>query len=228
MAEAKHYKITRKTLRQPDEFQTLTGEAFDWIADHQSAVVGAMSAIVAVAALVLGIGWYGQRQADAAAVRLQSAQALFDAGKFPEAAAEFGAVASAYPRTPSGRLATLYRAHALAAVPDPTSAADAYAAYLTATPPTEYLRQQALLGLARANEMLAKREAAAEAYREAAQLTGPFVAQAQVGLARLEEAAGRADVARGLYAEALKAQDLDPDTRSAIASRVPEVSPPTP
>jgi len=58
MAEAKHYKITRKDLREPDEFQALTSQSADWVRAHQSAVVVAVSALVAVAAVVLGMNWY--------------------------------------------------------------------------------------------------------------------------------------------------------------------------
>ena len=221
MAEAKHYKLTRKDLREPDEFQAFTTQAIEWIRDNQSAVIGAVSTLVAIAAVVLGVGWYTQRQADAAAVRLQSAQTLFDAKKYADAANEFGAVGSEYPRTPSGRLAALYRGHALAAQPDPAGAAAAYADYLADAPPTDYLRQQALLGLARAREATGDPRGATEAYQQAADIAGPFRTPAQVALARLEDAAGNTEKARALYTELLKAPDLDGESRQAITSRLP-------
>src|SRR5262249_10208625 len=99
MATANHYRITRKTLREPDELRTLTTQAVGWVRENQSLVVTVTSAVVAIAAVVLGFNWYTGRQADAAAVRLQSAQALFDAKKYADAATEFEAVASSYPRT---------------------------------------------------------------------------------------------------------------------------------
>src|SRR5688572_13763581 len=147
MAEAKQYKITRKDLRQPDEFQEVTSQAVEWIRANQSAVVGALSAIVALAAVVLGVNWYSARQADAASTRLQSAQILFESKKYAEAATEFAAISSEYGSTPSGGLASLYRARALAAQPDLPAAATAYSEYLAGTPATDYLRQEALLGL---------------------------------------------------------------------------------
>jgi len=152
MAEAQHHRLTRKDLRQPDEFQTLTNDALAWVRRNQSAVIGVVSAVVAIGAIVLGVGWNSQRQATAASSQLQSAQTLFDAKKYAEAAGEYATVAETYPSTPAGRLALLYRAHALAHKPDPAAAAAAYGEYLAASPATPYLRQEALLGLGRSHD----------------------------------------------------------------------------
>ncbi len=224
MAEAHHYKISRKSLREPDEFQHVANEALGWFRANQTAVVGALAAVLVIGAVVLGVNWYGARQADAAGMRLQSAQALFEAKKYAEAAAEFAAVGATYPQTPSGRIATLYRGHALAAQPDPAAAAAAYTDYLAASPETEYLRQEALLGLARAKEATNDAAGATDAYRQAAAIAGPFRSQAQLALARLADAAGKSDEARTLYAELLKSSDLDPETRQTVAAHVPDAA----
>ena len=221
MAEAKHYKLTRKELRDPDEFQVRTGQAVDWLRANQSAVVGAVSAILALAAVVLGVNWFSARQAETAATRLQAAQVMFESKKFAESATEFATIGSEYPSTPAGRLASLYRARALAAQPDPAAAATAYSEYLAGTPATDYLRQEALLGLGRAREAQNDGAGAMDAYRQAAEVVGPFRTQAQLALARLEDAAGNGDKARALYVEILKAPDLDGDTRQSIVSRLP-------
>jgi tetratricopeptide (TPR) repeat protein len=221
MATANHYKLTRKSLREPDEFQTLTTQAVDWVRGNQSMVVSVVAGVVAIAAIVVAVNWNGQRQANAAAIELQGGQSLFDGKKYAEAAAEFAAVSSAYPRTPSGRIAALYRAHALAEQPDPSAAATAYSEYLASSPATDYLRQEALFGLAHAKEGTNDADGARDAYRQATEIAGPFRTPALLGLARLEEAAGHADQARTLYTEALKASDLDADTRQALAARYP-------
>jgi tetratricopeptide (TPR) repeat protein len=221
MAEAKHYKLTRKELRDPDEFQVRTGQAVDWLRANQSAVVGAVSAVVALAAVILAVNWYSARRADAAATRLQSAQSMFEDKKYAESATEFAAIASEYGGTPAGELASLYRARALAAQPDPAGAATAYTEYLAGTPATDYLRQEALLGLGRAREAQNDTAGAMDAYRQAADVTGPFGTQARLVLARLEEAAGNGEKARALYVEVLKAPDLDGDTRQSILNRLP-------
>jgi tetratricopeptide (TPR) repeat protein len=228
MAEAHHYKISRKTLREPDEFQHRATEAFEWFRANQFAVVSVLVAAAVIGGVVLGVNWYGARQRDAAAVRLQGAQALFEAKKYGDAATEFAAIAAEYAGTPAGRIAPLYRGHALAAQPDPAAAATAYSEYLAASPETDYLRQEALLGLARAKEATNDVPAALDAYRRAADIAAPFRTQAQLAIARIEDAAGNADAARALYAELAKSPELDAETRRAIAARVPgATTPPT-
>jgi predicted negative regulator of RcsB-dependent stress response len=224
MATANHYKVSRKALREPDEFQTLTTQAVDWARDNQNVVVSVIAAVVAIAAVVVGLNWYSQRQANAAAIQLQTAQGLFDAKNYAQAAAEFAAVTTAYPRTPSGRIAMLYRAHALADQPDAAAAATAYGEYLATSPATDYLKQESLVGLAHAKEATNDLDGARDAYRQATEIVGPFRTTAQLALARLEDAAGHGDQARALYAEVLKAPDLDDDTRQAIAARFPGIA----
>jgi len=221
MAEAKHYKLHRKELRDPDVFQERTAQAVDWLRDNQTVVVSVVSAVVAIGAIVMGIGWYSGRQAQAASTRLAAAESLFDAKKYAEAATEFTAVASEYPSTPSGRLAGLYKARALAAQPDAAAAVTAYNEYLAGSPATDYLRQEALLGLGRAQEAAKNNTAAMESYGKAAEVGGPFKTAAQMALARLEDAAGNGDKARALYVELLKAPDLDADSREYVLNRVP-------
>src|SRR5206468_4321464 len=76
----------------------------------------------------------------------------FDEGKFQEAAQGFAYVVERYPGAPFGRLAVLYRAHALARQGDQAAAATAYGEYLASAAVPDYLRQEALVGLARAKE----------------------------------------------------------------------------
>jgi predicted negative regulator of RcsB-dependent stress response len=221
MAEAKHYKLHRKELRDPDVFQERTAQAVDWLRDNQTVVVAVVSAVVAIGAVILGIGWYSARQAETASSRLASAESLFESKKYPEAATEFAAVASEYPSTPSGRLAGLYKARALAAQPDAAAAVTAYNEYLAGSPATDYLRQEALIGLGRAQEGTKDSAAAMDSYGKAAEVNGPFRTTAQMALARLQDAAGNGDKARALYVELLKAPDIDGDSRQYILSRLP-------
>ena len=213
MAEAKHYKLHRKELRNPDAFQERTAQAADWLRDNQTVVVAVVSAVVAIGAIVMGIGWYSARQVQAASTRLADAESLFEAKKYAEAATELTAVAAEYPRTPSGRLAGLYKARALAAQPDVAAAITAYNEYLASSPPTDYLRQEALIGLGRAQEAAKDNAAAMDSYGKAADVGGPFRTGAQM--------AGNGDKARALYMELLKAPDLDADSRQNILNRLP-------
>ena len=54
MAEsAKRVRIRRKDLRRPDEFETLTGETFVWAQHHQTTLIVAGVAALALAAAAL-------------------------------------------------------------------------------------------------------------------------------------------------------------------------------
>jgi TolA-binding protein len=200
----KRIKVRRKDLKKPDEFETLTGQAVAWAQVHRSLVL-----TVAAGALVLALGflalgrWRDERNA-AAGAAFRDAHASFEAGRFTDAARAFADVESGYPRTPFGRLAGLYRGHALARQGDPAGAATAYGEYIATSPPSDYLRQEALTGLARA--------------KEATGDTGG----ALLGAARLHEAAGEVEKAREIYTALLK-DASDPELHALLTAKLPAV-----
>ncbi len=218
---ARRIKIRRKMLRRPDEFHTLTNRAAAWVGGHRELTGGIALGVLVVAAVVLGISQYRSSQVDRAAESFRAAQATFTAGRFADAAAAFQAVTESYPRTPSGRLADLYRAHALARQGDATGAATVYSEYLATGPGTGYLRQEALDGLAHARESAQDTAAALDAYTQAAALDGPYRADALLGAARLQEAGGHGDAAREIYTRLLKESQPDPDLRTLLLSKLP-------
>jgi tetratricopeptide (TPR) repeat protein len=217
---AKRLKVRRKDLRKPDEFETLTGQVVDW-ADANRSLVGAIAiGILVIAAIAIGVGrWRAGRDA-AASAEFQAAHARFAAGSFAEAANAFEQVASDYPRAPFGRLARLYRAHALAGKGDAGAAATAYTEYLASSPPTDYLRQAALAGLGHAQEASGDTKSALESFTQAGAIDGPFRNDALLAAARLHEAAGENDKAREIYASLLPSAS-DPDFKAFLESKVP-------
>src|SRR5436309_689295 len=220
---ARRLKIRRKDLRKPDEFETLTGQAVAWADEHRPVVYGVLAVAVVVLAGSLAIGRWRASRNDAAAVAFRSAQESFDEGKFQEAAQGFAYVVERYPGAPFGRLAVLYRAHALARQGDQAAAATAYGEYLASAADTEYLRQEALVGLARAKEATGDTAGALDAYTQAGALRGPYRDDALLSAARLEEAAGHADQARVIYSGLLKA--ADPEAQALAAAKVPGAAP---
>jgi hypothetical protein len=201
---AERIKLNRKALREPDEFQTLTSQVAAWAEANRTALVAVAAAAVVIAAVGAGVSWYRARQAAAAAVRFQSAHDEFRASRWAEAAEAFAGLGRDYPGTGYGRLAALYQGHALLRKPDPAAAAAAYGDFLAASPPTDYLRQEALMGLGPAREASADAPGAREAYEQAAAIDGPFRSDARLSLARLYEAGGQPDKAKELYLAVLK------------------------
>ena len=217
---ARRLKIRRKDLRKPDEFETLTGQALTWAGEHLPVVYGLLA--VAVVALVasLAVGRWRASRNEAAAVAFRAAQGRFTEGKFQDAAQDFAYVVQRYPQAPFGRLAALYRAHAFARQGDQAAAATAYGEYLARAVDTDYLRQEAQVGLARAREASGDTAGALEAYTQAGALPGPYRNDALLGAARLDEAAGHTDQARAIYAELVK-DAADPETQAFAAAKVP-------
>lgn len=217
---AERIKIDRKALREPDEFQTISARAAEWFDAHRTVIIAAAAA---AAALAIGAGllsWQRGRQAQAAAIRFQAAHADFRAARWAEAAEAFAGLGRDYAGTPYGRLSALYEGHALARKPDPQGAATAYTNYLSGAPATEYLRQEALIGLAAAKEASGDAAGARQAYTDAVGIAGPFQNDARLGLARQLEAAGETAQAREQYEAILKASP-SAALRSLAESRVP-------
>jgi len=223
---AKRIKFRRKDLRKPDEFETLTGQAVDWADANRPLVIGIVAAVLVVAIVFLGLARWRSSRNEAAATAFRAAHAAFTANKFSEAAQAFAEVADTYPSAPYGKLARLYRAHALAQQGDGAGAAIAYDEYLNSPPDSEYLRQEALNGLGHAKEETGDSAAALDAYTQAGALAGPFRTEALLSAARLHEAAGQQDKAREIYASLAK-QAPDPETRAFLASKLPPGSIPS-
>ena len=194
-----------------------------WAEDHRGIVIGAVAALIAVALVMLLVGRVRTTRNEAAGAVFRSAHDQFEAGKYVEAAEAFAELGREYPSTAFGRLAGLYRAHALARQGDNAGAASAYADFVAASASDGYIRQEALVGLGRAREATKDNAGALEAYTEAAALEGPFRTDARLGAARMHEAAGHAGEARTIYAELLK-DAKDQDLRAFLATKVPAVN----
>jgi tetratricopeptide (TPR) repeat protein len=222
---AKRTKIRRKDLRQPDEFETLTGQALAWIETHRGLLLGAAGAVLAVALVVLAVNRARTSRNEAAAADFNAAHELLAAAKHEEAATAFEEVATKYPSAPFGHLARLYRGHALARRGDAAGAAAAYTEYLASDPPAAYLRQEALASLGRAKEASGDTAGALDAYTQAGAVEGPYRTDALLGAARMHERAGEADKAREIYARLL-AENPQGDLRPLLASKLPGSQPP--
>src|SRR3989454_5290904 len=164
---ARRLKIRRNDLRKPDEFETLTGQALAWAGEHPAVVYGVLAVAIVVLVGSLAVGRWRASRNEAAAVAFRSAQARFDEGKFHDAAEDFAYVVERYPHAPLGRLAALYPAHALARQGDQAAAATAYGEYLASAAVPDYLRQEALVGLARAKEAAGDMAGGPRAYTQA-------------------------------------------------------------
>src|SRR5579884_786164 len=179
---AKRVRISRKSLRQPDEFQTIAGSVLTWAEQHVRELLVAAGLLVALGVVVVAAARYRTSREAAAAAAFQGARALLEAGKLPEAEKAF---------------AELRRAG------DHAGAATAYEEFLAGAPPADYLRQEALDALGHAKEAGGDAAGALDAYTRAGALDGPFRSDALLGVGRLDEAAGRTADAQAVYRKLL-------------------------
>ena len=188
---AKRIKIRRKALRQPDEFETLTGQAVNWASANRGLVTGVVAALAVAGLAAVAVGHLRGAERERASLAFRTAHTTFAAGnKFTEAAEAFAALAHDYPHTAYGRLAGLYRGHAFARQGDA------------------------------AKEAIGETTPALEAYVQAGTLEGPYRTDALLSAARLHEAGGRADLAREIYARLLK-EAPEPDLKAFLLSKLP-------
>jgi tetratricopeptide (TPR) repeat protein len=168
---SKSAELTRKEMKQPDQFQVAAGEAASWLTGHrrQSLVLGGVLAVVLVAALAIS-AWREHRASGAASLLSQvyrtaggeiSAVPLPGvAGPFfPSDAARQKAVALAaekvlveYPGTSPAALAALAKGDAHLRLGEFDAAASAYQLYLSSARRNDSFRFSALQGLALAAE----------------------------------------------------------------------------
>ena len=165
-----------RTSGSPTSSRRSPTQAAVWAREHQPIVVGAVAAVARHRRS--SCSSCRERRAARAELRVRRLPGrrtdVFQGGKYPEAAAGFAPSLRSCPGTPFGRLARLYRGHALARQGDAAAAAVAYGEYLAIDPETAYLRQEALVGLGRAKEVAGDATGALEAYTQAAALEGPF------------------------------------------------------
>lgn len=197
-------RLTRKDLRQPDEFQTLSRQALEWVDENRNAVIATLAAVIVLLLAIVAYRMISQSREASASSAYTEARALLTEKKYGDAAVKFEDIASRYGSTSYGPLAILERGNALLLADQPADAASAYERFLQSSPPTDYLRQLAHTRLGYAQEKLAKPADAERSFTTASAEPGPFAAEALFGAARNAEAAGNAEKAKDLYTQLLK------------------------
>jgi predicted negative regulator of RcsB-dependent stress response len=212
-------RIRRKELRQPDEFVTLSRRAVAYLDENRTVFFMVLGGAVLLLVAVLAFRAVRSSRQASAAQAYGHAHTLLDDKKYPEAATAFQQLADGYTSTSYATLAQLEAANALLMAGKPAEAAPAYQKFLDAGPPTDYLRQLALVRLGHAEEQNEKPAEAARAYASAAEMTGPYAEEALAGQARVAEAAGDTKAATDLYVRFLEKYP-ESNRRALVTSRL--------
>ena len=198
-------RLSRKELRQPDWFQTVTENAFEFYYRQRVAVYLGIAVVIL---LLLGIwGWtvFKERQDSMAAQEFGQAMSQYHAGKYREAVAVLGKVQN-YRWSRYSNLAHLYEANAYLALNDFTKATNAAQRFIVGTDQNSLMRQIGLLTLADVEERQSQCKEAIKNYSEAGKIKAAFTDRAFLGEARCAVQMG--DVKGGLaaYRQLLKDQ----------------------
>lgn len=217
---AEKARLSHKEAKQPDDFIVLAHQVSAWARSHQQAVIwGAVGAAVLVAALGIATAYRSAERRDANA-DLGRALARVSANDFAGATTDLTAVSERWAGTAVGPLAALMAADAALRAGDPDQALTVLGGLQSARAslPT-YLQQQMLLAWGAALEAKQQWADAAEKYKDAAAIAGPYTGDAIVGEARAREQAGDNEKARALYRQAYE-QFPDLPGREMLAGKL--------
>jgi tetratricopeptide (TPR) repeat protein len=214
-------KITRKELKQPDEFQTIFETAGAFLELYLTEILIAAGALVVLIAIVLGVYYYEASRARAAAARFSEAVGELHDGKYDAAERDLASLAADEPHRAVGRLANLYLGNAYLSQNQPEKAREAFNRYLSQEE-SPLFRGTALNDLAVADEKLADYKQAEDAYRRASDIDGPGQARAMLGMARMLQKQGKRDDAIAVYRDFLARHPYAPE-RSIVMMSLAEM-----
>jgi len=214
---SKSAELSRKEMKQPDQFQVVAGEAASWLTGHRRlAVIGGGVAAVVLLAAIAFLSIRDRRSAGAAALLSEiyrTAGAEISTvplpgvpGPFyPSDAARQKAVALAaekllaeFPGTSQASLAALAKGDALLRLGQFEPAAAAYQAYLATARRNDSFRFSALEGLALAAEGKGDSEGALAGWTRLGAEVPAQADRADLEKARLLAASGKVEEARSL------------------------------
>jgi len=216
-------KVTKKQLKEPDEFITLTQRAYIFVSDHARKILFAVAAVVVVVAAGFLYQWW-QRDKEAKAARdLSVVMAAFQRVSSPyrEASSQdyrsflskFDEVSTRYSGTPSGRLSLLYKASVHLRLKEFDEAIRTYQLFLEKGEKEKVYHFFALEGLGYALEGKKEYEKALESYKKALDLgDGLPVGDIQLSIGRCYEKMGKNKEAVENYQAYLKESPKSPIT----------------
>lgn len=207
---ATRHKISRKELKQPDEFQSIFETAGLFFELHMTEVFLGAAALLVIVAIALGLYYYEVRQGHAASARFDQALSDLQGGKYDVAEKELSSLAADEPHRAVGRLSKLYLATAYLAQKEPAKARDMLLRYL-AEDDASVFRNAALDDLAVTCEELGDYKQAEETYRQASKVEGPEQARAELGVARMLQKQGKRAEAIVAYNEFLARHPYAPE-----------------
>jgi tetratricopeptide (TPR) repeat protein len=236
---AKNAEMTRKDMKEPDQFQVVAGEAATWLTGHKqkALLIGGLAAAAVLVAFIVSA--VRDRSAAAAGALLaevyQAAGGEISTVPLPGVPGPFypsdqarqqavleaaGKVLAQYPTSRAAVAATLAKGDAHLRRGEWDAAASAYQAYLTAATRDDAFRFGALEGLALVAEGQGQTDAALAAWARLASEVPGQSDRADLAKARLLAAGGKTAEARQVlagFSEAHKGSPLASEATDLLA-----------
>jgi tetratricopeptide (TPR) repeat protein len=209
-------RLTKKEIRRPDKFISLTQTSYDFVRAHKIAVLVAAGGLAAALLLILGWQVYVNRQTTLASQEFSRAMATYRSGNYRDAVAGFEKV-EAYRWSRFYPVALLYQANSYFALKDFDKAIEAARRFVRSGHSDPLLRQSGLVLLASAEEQKGLCQEAVQHYAEAEiisypaarNVSAPLKDRATLGKARCSAQLGDAKTAIAAYREYLKQPDRE-------------------
>jgi len=181
-------KISRKELKKPDEFISLTGRIINYCMGHSRQVISILAVVLFIGGVTSLVIYYLSKKEARAQVSLAQGISLFRQGLFlkednddpsksqevlKNALKSLEEVYARYPRSKSGRIALLYGGNCLILLRDYINAISLFDRALSAGIKGE-IKEIGLFGLAQSYEMQKNYEKALQYYSELAGINGKF------------------------------------------------------
>jgi len=208
-------KITKKKLKEPDEFISLTGMAFLFIRRHvRSIAAGGIALFVVLLSLFLFQKWEEKKEREAYE-KFSSVLEIYQMVNSPykegspsdykNVLEKFDEVIKHFPRTSSGKFSFLYKGNIHLRLGEFEEAIKAYQPFLQKAGREKLYRLFAMEGLAYAYEGKKEYEKALDAYQKILELGDHFqMASAHLDIGRCYEKLGKKKEALDSYKAFLK------------------------
>ena len=208
-------KITKKKLKEPDEFVTFTEKTFLYITQHLRPIVtGGIIVLVLLLSIYIFYRWEAKKEEDAqrkfnlAVETYQMVSSLYREGSIQEyknVLKKFDEVMTKFPRTSSGKLSFLYKGNIHLRLGEFEEAIKAYQTFLQKGGGEKLYRLFALEGLGYAYEGKKDYEKALTTFQKIVEMGESFqLAGAYLNIGRCEEKLGKNKEALENYKNFLK------------------------
>jgi predicted negative regulator of RcsB-dependent stress response len=202
-------RLTRKEIRQPDWFQTVTENAFEYYYKQRVAVYVGLGVVILLLLGLWGWGVFKERQESMAAQEFGQAMTQYQTGKYLAAVASLKKV-QGYRWSRYSHLAYLYEANSYLGLNDFPKATNAAQRFLVGTDQNSLMRQIGLLALADIEERQSQCKEAIKNYSDAGKIKAAFTERAFLGEARCAVQTGDLHRALAAYRQFLKDQSESP------------------